>query len=71
MLLETSGFVACAAVIAVPAYWAYFRMPRHGKVLTPYHDGDRQVIAFRPGPPPLPEHDETPLLTAALRAARG
>lgn len=68
-MFEASGLVAFAAVVAVPVYWLFFRVPRHGKVLTPYNDGDRQVIAFRPGPPPLPEHDETPALAELVRAA--
>ena len=71
-MFEASEVVAFAAAVAVPVYWTFWRSPRHGKVLTPYNDGDRQVIGFRPGPPPLPEHDETPLLSAAMRSgARG
>jgi hypothetical protein len=68
MVLETSGFFAVAAVVAVPVYWAFWRVPRHGKELTPYNDGDREVIAFLPGPPPLPEHDETPALALLARS---
>ena len=67
-MFEASEVVAFAAVVAVPVYWTFWRSPRHGKMFTPYTDGT-STIAFRPGPPPLPEHDETPLLAAAMRSA--
>jgi hypothetical protein len=70
MVLESSAVVAVAAVVAVPVYWVFGRAPRHGKSLTPYTDADREVIAFRPGPPPLPEHDETPALAQLDALAR-
>jgi hypothetical protein len=59
MLVEASGLVAvvAAAVVAIPLLWAWWRAPRFGKDLTPITDGRIQPIQFRPGPPPLPEHD--------------
>jgi hypothetical protein len=63
MLVGASGVVVLALmVVAIPALWAWWRAPRFGKDLTPITDGRIVPIQFRPGPPPLPEHDaESPL----------
>ena len=70
MLAGASGLVAFVVVVAIPLLWAWWRAPRFGKELTPITDGGTQPIQFRPGPPPLPEHDaDSPL--AALEALLG
>jgi hypothetical protein len=54
----TSGLVAALALVAAPMIWLWWRAPRQAKDLAPMLGGSWQPVQFRPGPTPLPEHDE-------------
>jgi hypothetical protein len=57
MEVGTIGFASVVAIGAGRLLWMWWRAPHFGKQLTPITDGLAQPIQFRPGPPPLPEHD--------------
>lgn len=57
MFAESSVVLLPSAAVALALLWRWRRSRRFGKLLTPITDGRFQPIEFRPGPPPLPEHD--------------